>query len=181
MTLLKQAVLHDPLTGAVCNTEEIWQMVDERYRAWHVGCLNSRSIGHEHEGYAGSASHPVSLYNASALLSRNICDRRGILKQHRTCAPGILGHNDANNCHCGGDHWDPGGGWDWTYYINAINGTTWQNPPYLFDGGINGWTPGNGTSALWSIGPPGTNCVRAKFSTIIPNNVGMTSSSRLKI
>ena len=29
VTLLKQAVMHDPLTGAVCNTEEIWQMVDE--------------------------------------------------------------------------------------------------------------------------------------------------------
>ncbi|BDI34471.1 alpha-galactosidase [Capsulimonas corticalis] len=29
VTLLKQAVLHDPLVGAVCNPEEIWQMVDE--------------------------------------------------------------------------------------------------------------------------------------------------------
>ena len=29
VTLLKQAVMHDPLTAAVCNTEEIWQMVDE--------------------------------------------------------------------------------------------------------------------------------------------------------
>jgi alpha-galactosidase len=27
--LLKQAVLHDPLTAAVCNPPEIWQMVDE--------------------------------------------------------------------------------------------------------------------------------------------------------
>ncbi len=27
--LLKQAVLHDPLTGAVCTTEHVWQMVDE--------------------------------------------------------------------------------------------------------------------------------------------------------
>ena len=27
--LLKQAMMHDPLTGAVCNTEEIWQMTDE--------------------------------------------------------------------------------------------------------------------------------------------------------
>jgi alpha-galactosidase len=27
--LLKQAMLHDPLTGAVCNPEEIWQMTDE--------------------------------------------------------------------------------------------------------------------------------------------------------
>ena len=37
--------------------------------------------------------------------------------------PGILGHNDANNCHCGGTHWDPGGGWDWGYFINQIIGT----------------------------------------------------------
>ena len=29
LTLLKQAMLHDPLTGAVCNPEEIWQMTDE--------------------------------------------------------------------------------------------------------------------------------------------------------
>lgn len=27
--LLKQAALHDPLTGAVCDPDEIWQMVDE--------------------------------------------------------------------------------------------------------------------------------------------------------
>ena len=27
--VLKQAMLHDPLTGAVCNPEEIWQMTDE--------------------------------------------------------------------------------------------------------------------------------------------------------
>jgi len=29
VTLLKQAMLHDPLVGAVCNPEEIWQMADE--------------------------------------------------------------------------------------------------------------------------------------------------------
>lgn len=29
VTLLKQAMLHDPLTAAVCNPTEIWQMVDE--------------------------------------------------------------------------------------------------------------------------------------------------------
>jgi len=29
VTLLKQAMLHDPLVGAVCDTEEIWQMTDE--------------------------------------------------------------------------------------------------------------------------------------------------------
>ena len=29
VTLLKQAMLHDPLVGAVCNPEEIWQMTDD--------------------------------------------------------------------------------------------------------------------------------------------------------
>jgi alpha-galactosidase len=29
LTLLKQAMLHDPLTGAVCDPEEVWQMTDE--------------------------------------------------------------------------------------------------------------------------------------------------------
>jgi alpha-galactosidase len=29
MTLLKQAALLDPLTGAVCTPPEVWQMVDE--------------------------------------------------------------------------------------------------------------------------------------------------------
>ncbi len=28
-TLLRQAMLMDPLTGAVCNPPEVWQMVDE--------------------------------------------------------------------------------------------------------------------------------------------------------
>lgn len=29
VALLKQAVLHDPLVGAICTPEEVWQMVDE--------------------------------------------------------------------------------------------------------------------------------------------------------
>jgi alpha-galactosidase len=31
--LVKQAVLHDPLTAAVCNTDEVWQMCDEMFDA----------------------------------------------------------------------------------------------------------------------------------------------------
>jgi len=31
--LVKLAVLHDPLTGAVCNTEEVWSMCDEMFEA----------------------------------------------------------------------------------------------------------------------------------------------------
>lgn len=33
VTLLKQAMLHDPLTAAVCNPEEVWQMTDEMLAA----------------------------------------------------------------------------------------------------------------------------------------------------
>ena len=29
LSLLKQAMLHDPLTAAICNPEEVWQMTDE--------------------------------------------------------------------------------------------------------------------------------------------------------
>jgi len=29
LALLKQAMLHDPLTAAVCDPEEVWQMTDE--------------------------------------------------------------------------------------------------------------------------------------------------------
>ncbi len=127
----------------------IWQCVDEWYKAWHVGCANGYSIGCEHEGYAASSSHPKTLYDASALLARDVCNRWGIPKVHNPCQHSILGHIDVNNCWCGPGHWDPGSGWDWNYYINAVNGTTYVNPPYLFNSGADGWTPGNG---VWSNG-----------------------------
>ena len=68
----------------------VWQCVDEIYTAWHVGCANSYCIGDENEGYAASSSHPTSLYNAAGLLFRDICNRWGIPKEHRSCPPGIL-------------------------------------------------------------------------------------------
>ena len=100
----------------------IWQMVREGQVAWHVSCYNSRSIGLEHEGYAASPSHPQSLYDASALLARDICNDWGIPKEKRTVGPGILGHIDVTRCCCG-THTDPGSGWDWNYYIQQVQGT----------------------------------------------------------
>jgi len=126
----------------------VWQCVDEWYRAWHVGCANNYCIGIEHEGYAASASHPVALYNASGLLTRDICDSWGIPKSHNACPPGVLGHVDINNCVCGPGHTDPGAGWDWGYYMGVVNGTTWINPPYLFGDGTDGWTSGNSVSGI---------------------------------
>lgn len=59
VTLLKQAMLHDPLVGAVCNPEEVWQMVDEmlvaqaqwlpQYRT-EVSAANARLHQHEQDG-----------------------------------------------------------------------------------------------------------------------------------
>jgi alpha-galactosidase len=45
VSLLKQAALHDPLTGAVCDPEEIWQMVDEMLVAQAKWLPQYRSSG----------------------------------------------------------------------------------------------------------------------------------------
>ncbi len=59
VTLLKQAMLHDPLTAAVCNPEEIWQMVDEMLVAqaeWlptyadEIDAAKARLAQHEEHG-----------------------------------------------------------------------------------------------------------------------------------
>lgn len=57
--LLKQAMLHDPLVGAVCNPEEVWQMADEMLVAqaqWlpnyagEIEAARSRLEAHEANG-----------------------------------------------------------------------------------------------------------------------------------
>lgn len=60
VTLLKQAMLHDPLVGAVCNPEEVWQMADEmlvaqrqwlpNYRAADIDAAAARLAAHEAAG-----------------------------------------------------------------------------------------------------------------------------------
>src|SRR5207248_8398962 len=57
--LLKQAMLQDPLVGAVCNPEEVWQMTDEmllaqgewlpQYASEIVGA-RQRLVEHERNG-----------------------------------------------------------------------------------------------------------------------------------
>ena len=60
VTLLKQAMLHDPLVAAVCNPEEIWQMTDEmlvaqaqwlpNYAADDIAAAKARLEAHENNG-----------------------------------------------------------------------------------------------------------------------------------
>jgi alpha-galactosidase len=78
VTLLKQAVLHDPLTAAICNPEEVWQMVDQmlvaqaewlpQYRAnGSIEAARQRLEQHEQAGtrvplredWPGAARKPV--------------------------------------------------------------------------------------------------------------------------
>ncbi|MCC6484677.1 MAG: N-acetylmuramoyl-L-alanine amidase [Armatimonadetes bacterium] len=108
----------------------VWQMVRESQTAWHAGCYNGRSVGIEHEGYASASSHPKALYDGSAALTRNICDRWGIPKEKRAVGPGIIGHVDVTNCCCG-SHTDPGNGWDWNYYIQQVAGGVQTEQVYV--------------------------------------------------
>ncbi len=60
VTLLKQAMLHDPLVAAVCNPEEIWQMTDEllvaqaqwlpNYATEEIEAARQRLAAHEARG-----------------------------------------------------------------------------------------------------------------------------------
>ena len=60
VTLLKQAMLHDPLVGAVCNPEEVWQMTDEllvaqaewlpNYSTDEIESARARLAEHERQG-----------------------------------------------------------------------------------------------------------------------------------
>lgn len=93
---------------------EITQMVAERYYAQHAGTANTYSIGIEHEG--GCTNTPAcfseSLYQASAALVRDICERQKIPKNRER----IMGHDEVP----GTTHGDPGGYWDWDYYMALL-------------------------------------------------------------
>lgn len=70
VTLLKQAMLHDPLTAAVCNPEEIWQMTDEMLvaqAAWlpqyaaHIDAAKQRLADHEKNGTRVKPKHAKTM------------------------------------------------------------------------------------------------------------------------
>ncbi len=99
----------------------IWQMVSEAQVARHASCYDERSVGIQHEGYSASPAHPQVLYDASAALTRDVCDRWSIPQEKRTSAPGIVGHQNLVAWGCGPAS-DPGAGWDWDYYIAQVRG-----------------------------------------------------------
>ena len=82
VTLLKQAVLHDPLTAAVCNPEEVWQMVDEmlvsqaqwlpQYRRAVGGAVKRLAAAKKGGTYAGKQS----TRGAARLATRTVAQMR---------------------------------------------------------------------------------------------------------
>ena len=112
---------------------DITQSVRESNYSWHARCLNTYSVGTEHEGFVSSpAWYTEGMYVASALLQRHLCDKFGIPKDRNH----IVGHNEWQNpawtnwlaanypaidptCN---NHTDPGQYWDWAHFMTLITG-----------------------------------------------------------
>ncbi|MEV0810588.1 N-acetylmuramoyl-L-alanine amidase [Micromonospora sp. NPDC050200] len=97
----------------------VTQSVREKDIAWHAGnwTYNTQSIGIEHEGYVDDPSwFTDAMYRASAALTRNLANKYGIPKDRTH----IIGHIEVP----GATHTDPGPNWNWTYYMQLVNGVT---------------------------------------------------------
>ncbi|MBO7491565.1 MAG: N-acetylmuramoyl-L-alanine amidase [Bacteroidales bacterium] len=123
---------------------QVTQMVRECDKAWHVGTANSYTIGVEHEAYGNIASYfTENMYQSSANLVRDICQRHSNINPHRTFYRDTLDDGTAlnNGLHnLGGatactqirghqhypnqSHTDPGPYWNWNHYYHLLNTET---------------------------------------------------------
>ena len=94
---------------------QIFQCVADSNTAWHVIGWNSRSIGLEHEGFAGRNNWTDAQYRASARLTAWLCATYGVPRT-RT---GIRGHNELDPARRS----DPGAFFNWTYYMQLVGGS----------------------------------------------------------
>lgn len=97
---------------------QVTQMVREEDVAWHAGNwdYNLASVGIEHEGYIDepAAWYTDAMYGASGVLSADIVARNNIPISRSY----IIAHHEVP----GATHTDPGSGWDWDAYLDAIAG-----------------------------------------------------------
>ncbi|MFG2052975.1 N-acetylmuramoyl-L-alanine amidase [Micromonospora sp. NPDC048930] len=97
----------------------VTQSVREKDIAWHAGnwTYNTQSIGIEHEGYVDDpAWFTDAMYRSSAALTRTLTARYGIPRDRSH----IIGHVEVP----GATHTDPGPNWNWTYYMQLVQGIT---------------------------------------------------------
>jgi hypothetical protein len=145
---------------------QITQMVLESNKAWHVGSENGYTIGIEHEGYVAnpSAWYTDAMYNASALLTRDICNSYGFDKNK--VYDGSLGWNAVVSDHAtyvakghvnypNQTHTDPGSGWNWPKYKGLVVGSGGGTSSELlsnigFESGNVSWAAAAGTDITTS-------------------------------
>jgi N-acetyl-anhydromuramyl-L-alanine amidase AmpD len=97
----------------------IIQFVAESDTAFHARSANPWTIGVEHEFYPRLGIwHTDAQYRSSAALVCAIARRYGIPidREH------IVGHNELP----GSTHGDPGGTWNWTYYMSLVRDCSGQ-------------------------------------------------------
>lgn len=113
---------------------QVTQMVCEGDKAFHVRDDNAESIGIEHEGFIddGAAWYSQEMYESSATLVRDICQRHGINPLQMFGGPPTDGLKElSNTCYRikghqhfpGNSHIDPGPYWDWERFYRLVNGT----------------------------------------------------------
>lgn len=174
---------------------QITQMVREADKAWHVGSENPYTIGLEHEGYINNPSwYTVAMYQASAALVRNICQRRGIFRNSvwfgdacsgstsnclvKSCIR-IKGHQQYTNQ----THTDPGPNWNWNYYYQLISGPTYTiNQTFttptgtVYDPGGATGDYSNNQRYLIRIAPPGATSLTLTFQQFSLENAFSSST-----
>ncbi|WP_051366340.1 N-acetylmuramoyl-L-alanine amidase [Hamadaea tsunoensis] len=97
----------------------ITQSVREKDIAWHAGnwTYNTQAIGIEHEGYIDDPSwFTDAMYRSSAALTRSLTTKYAIPRDRSH----IIGHIEVPSA----THTDPGQYWNWTYYMQLVNGVT---------------------------------------------------------
>lgn len=115
---------------------QITQMVLEANKGWHVGSENPYTIGYEHEGYVSQTGwYTTAMYNASAALTRDICNSGYGINPLRTYfGAATSGSNVLGSCtkikghqhYPNQTHTDPGINWDWKLYYRLVNNSPTQ-------------------------------------------------------
>ncbi len=174
---------------------QITQMVREADKAWHVGSENPYTIGIEHEGYINNPSwYTVAMYQASAALVRDICQRRSIPRTSvwfgdacsgstsnclvKSCIR-IKGHQQYPNQ----THTDPGPNWNWNYYYQLVAGPTYTLNQTLTAPSGTVYDPGgaagdysNNQRYLIKIAPPGATSLTLTFQQFNLENAFSSST-----
>lgn len=155
---------------------QVTQMVREADKAWHARSANAYTVGIEHEAYGDIASFfTEAMYESSAMLVRNICQRNGIDPHHTfyrdtldngiRLNQGLHSLGDATSCtqirghqhYPDQTHTDPGPYWQWNHYYKLINSDDETVSLFGTSGTLNHENYQDDERMMWVVeGPPNT-------------------------